>query len=83
MGFGGLCRWLERDKVSLGAYFPSGWDLVVLVLHARACNNARGCERAGAWNVVGIRLPSPHLGGAGREVACTCCIARARRLGFP
>ena len=21
----------ERDKVSLGAYFPSGWDLVVCV----------------------------------------------------
>ena len=29
MGYGGLCRCLERDKVSLGAYFPSGWDLVV------------------------------------------------------
>ena len=29
LGFGGLCKWLERDKVSLGAYFPSGWDLVV------------------------------------------------------
>ena len=24
-----LHGWLERDKVSLGAYFPSGCDLVV------------------------------------------------------
>ena len=26
-----IYRWLEWDKVSLGAYFPSGWDLVVCV----------------------------------------------------
>ena len=30
MGFGDLCRWPERDKVSLGAYFPSGGILSVM-----------------------------------------------------
>ena len=28
-GIGYCCRWLERDKVLIGAYFPSGWDLVM------------------------------------------------------
>ena len=28
MGFDGLCRWVEWDKVALGVFFPSGWDLI-------------------------------------------------------
>ena len=46
-----------------------------VVPHARACD-AQCCAHG-----VGIRLPSPLLGGAGREVACACCIACARRCG--
>ena len=26
--FDGLCRWVEWDKVALGVFFPSGWDLM-------------------------------------------------------
>ena len=51
------------------------WACVGLVPHARAC--AAQCCAQG----VGIRLPFPLLGGAGREVACACCIACARRCG--
>ena len=28
VGFDGLCRWVEWDKVALGVFFPSGWDLM-------------------------------------------------------
>ena len=28
MGFDGLCRWAEWDKVALGVFFSSGWDLM-------------------------------------------------------
>ena len=28
VGFDGLCRWVEWDKVALGGFFPSGWDLM-------------------------------------------------------
>ena len=45
------------------------------VLHAKACNTQR-CAHG-----VGIRLRSPLLGGAGREVACACCTACTRRCG--
>ena len=34
MGFEGLCRWVEWDKVALGVFFPSGWDLMDCVLCA-------------------------------------------------
>ena len=47
------------------------------MLHARACE-AQRCAHG-----VGIRLPFPLLGGAGREVARARCIACARRFGFP
>ena len=28
VGFDGLCRWAEWDKVALGVFFSSGWDLM-------------------------------------------------------
>ena len=28
MGFDGLCKWVKWEKVALGVFLPSGWDLM-------------------------------------------------------
>ena len=51
VGFGGLCRWLEWEKVPLGAYFPSVWDLVVCVggLIGMMCRYGLISHQGGIW----------------------------------
>ena len=51
-----LCRWLERDKVSLGAYFPSGWDLVVCGVIKNRYHNLKTASHSGRNKVDVVAL---------------------------
>ena len=52
MGLDGLCRWVEGEKVALGVFFPSGWDLTDCVGGLGGDKVALGVFFSSGWDLM-------------------------------